>query len=1064
MKTLYSSFVISILLWGNLFSQTQTKQDPFHGHYNLGSSSEIGLFLETTPKDSAVLKHQIYRYYSGSGQYYMDSATSGIYSGTLGADFALQEVPPYYFGAVSGDFTGSGLDNIVAAWIANDSSIKIVIPKINKDNLSWKDESVLSIPYTELEPFGGSNNAPVRFDLIKGYFESTPNAEFAIAFWNKNGNIEIRIYDVDPNTLMPVQKADLITDVNMDPTAEYSGEYSIAAGDFNGNGRDEIVLAASENSHIMAEVYEILNNDGKLSIVPKVKNNNLREGFSPSRLQVTCGRFKNNTLDQFVINYTYYSLTFQYSDYLLPASVDTSLNSIKFDPKNIEQVFIMEVPNSYDISVTSGDLNNDGRDEILADGNKAITVYTIDDTLHLHKGVSITGYTTPIIADLDASAADSIWTPEVICTSSAYGYNLTTHQNTSIFHINVFEPIFDQSGNIISLQNRASIPADFSSNVYGGYHWAITAGAYDGKNIRLGTPKYFSATNIIQPLVILNAPPTHFDVFNDTTFDVNNMYDGNGTSDFFSQYYTKSQTEIQFESEVHSDWTVGATVTGGFKIPKVNVGVKIKLTADYGNKFSKKTTSSHTYTVSDNITSTLDDRLYATIADYDIWEYPILADDSIKGYTLTIIPGSLTKAWFPSKSPEANDYIPNHEVGNILSYAEINQPSDNSALKTAIQWSASDAIVLDRSTGSSYDWSLENQSQTETQTTNEVDWHVGVSASFDIPFKFIPDLELHGDYSHTSISTRTNKVTYTSGLSVHLGPVNPALGEDYYRVTPYAYWSKSGALVLDYAIRPDAAGTNQPETWWQQRYGHKSDPALILPWRLDNYKGANEQADQLQETKDIIFNPDNPKPGDTVNIQARIHNFSLINTPGQVEAKFYMGDPSNGGTLIQSVDGTTLFHTLDYIPARGNSIINFDWKLPADAPFYPRIYVVIDPNNKTDEIHKTNDVGWKVLSYSGGTTGIKNENITINTYKLSQNYPNPFNPTTTIEYSIPQSRFVSLKVYDILGREVKTLVHQQELPGTYKVQFNGSELASGVYFYRIEAGEFVSTKKFILLK
>lgn len=83
---------------------------------------------------------------------------------------------------------------------------------------------------------------------------------------------------------------------------------------------------------------------------------------------------------------------------------------------------------------------------------------------------------------------------------------------------------------------------------------------------------------------------------------------------------------------------------------------------------------------------------------------------------------------------------------------------------------------------------------------------------------------------------------------------------------------------------------------------------------------------------------------------------------------------------------------------------------------------------------------------------------------LDQNYPNPFNPSTTIKYTLSQSGFVSLKVYDIIGKEVKTLVNREELPGTYKVQFNGSELTSGVYFYRIKAGEFVSTKKFTLLK
>ncbi len=88
----------------------------------------------------------------------------------------------------------------------------------------------------------------------------------------------------------------------------------------------------------------------------------------------------------------------------------------------------------------------------------------------------------------------------------------------------------------------------------------------------------------------------------------------------------------------------------------------------------------------------------------------------------------------------------------------------------------------------------------------------------------------------------------------------------------------------------------------------------------------------------------------------------------------------------------------------------------------------------------------------------------VNKYSLSQNYPNPFNPTTTIKFSILHSQFSTLKVYDILGREVTTLVNEVKSPGTYEVEFNASQLASGVYFYRLTAGDFMQTKKMMLLK
>jgi photosystem II stability/assembly factor-like uncharacterized protein len=85
-------------------------------------------------------------------------------------------------------------------------------------------------------------------------------------------------------------------------------------------------------------------------------------------------------------------------------------------------------------------------------------------------------------------------------------------------------------------------------------------------------------------------------------------------------------------------------------------------------------------------------------------------------------------------------------------------------------------------------------------------------------------------------------------------------------------------------------------------------------------------------------------------------------------------------------------------------------------------------------------------------------------FVLSQNYPNPFNPTTNIRFAIPVSAFVSLKVYDLIGREVATLVNEQRKEGFYTVQFNASTLSSGGYFYRLQTGNFVETKKLLLQK
>ena len=103
---------------------------------------------------------------------------------------------------------------------------------------------------------------------------------------------------------------------------------------------------------------------------------------------------------------------------------------------------------------------------------------------------------------------------------------------------------------------------------------------------------------------------------------------------------------------------------------------------------------------------------------------------------------------------------------------------------------------------------------------------------------------------------------------------------------------------------------------------------------------------------------------------------------------------------------------------------------------------------------------------SGPTTGIKEENQNAKpiTFALEQNYPNPFNPTTKIKYLQSNASYVSLKIYDILGSKVATLVNEEKSAGSYEVNLNGSNLSSGIYFYKIQAGNFVQTKKMILLK
>jgi hypothetical protein len=106
---------------------------------------------------------------------------------------------------------------------------------------------------------------------------------------------------------------------------------------------------------------------------------------------------------------------------------------------------------------------------------------------------------------------------------------------------------------------------------------------------------------------------------------------------------------------------------------------------------------------------------------------------------------------------------------------------------------------------------------------------------------------------------------------------------------------------------------------------------------------------------------------------------------------------------------------------------------------------------------------WYVYNQST-ISGVGDEETIPTVYKLEQNYPNPFNPATIIKFGIPETGNVLLKIYDILGCEVLTLVNGEMNAGWYKISFDASHYSTGIYIYRMEAGTYISTKKMLLVK
>jgi len=135
------------------------------------------------------------------------------------------------------------------------------------------------------------------------------------------------------------------------------------------------------------------------------------------------------------------------------------------------------------------------------------------------------------------------------------------------------------------------------------------------------------------------------------------------------------------------------------------------------------------------------------------------------------------------------------------------------------------------------------------------------------------------------------------------------------------------------------------------------------------------------------------------------------------------------------------------------------WATDANAPDGVLCVNFINENN-----------GWAagkrgIFLSTASYTGIINYSIsTSSRFSLSQNYPNPFNPTTNIKFQITNNKYTTLKVYDILGKEIAILVNEKLKPREYEVTFDGSIFPSGVYFYKLQSGEYTETKKMLLIK
>jgi hypothetical protein len=297
------------------------------------------------------------------------------------------------------------------------------------------------------------------------------------------------------------------------------------------------------------------------------------------------------------------------------------------------------------------------------------------------------------------------------------------------------------------------------------------------------------------------------------------------------------------------------------------------------------------------------------------------------------------------------------------------------------------------------------------------------------------------DSAHVNDAAVYNANFYTAPAVIELDSLSTLKGTPYFiteamrnvTVTKNAYFWPQAVIANWQTLNANGAGTTYGQivpTIWQA----STDPAILT--------------DRTRWPGISITNNDSTDPG---------FNASLVTNAADSMVHFVNTIWNTGGG---SGDRPFLYST---DPSNKFANVPSNWAKTQGYPVQENLrYSNTALQHAGTDGKALGDLNWFPEQLA---TGVSEKTSSLPTnFELSQNYPNPFNPTTSIEYSIPRASFVTLKVYNLLGQEVASLVSQEQKASKYTVSFDASRLSSGVYFYQIQAGNFSLTKKMLLLK
>ena len=1050
--------VVCLLLPSSLLLAQSTPQDPFLGGYMLANSAEI-TYVHAGSTGTTL-----------SRRFWDCDTTSGILiagptslfpdSSGIGAG--------RFMDVVAGDFDGDAFDEVITAWAGGDRTLFLAVEAPRRSGGGVWEAGSRNIVHS-LSDIVQSN-----LHLVRGNFDLDPEAELLVGYWAMNGNIVLVLYDVSSS--LELTRTASLPAVTYGSIAAGIAQFHLAAGDFDKDGLDEVVMVrtvAGTPVDIRCSVYDYywpaaMFNPGADVLV------NLRDignGAWRDDFVLTTGDYDDDGADEAIVLYQegYWGSLFimaRVDLIMLPISVSPNLDALVGEAGTMCDTWQAseDIPPGGGVSIVSDDFDMTGGDEVIVAGLSHVSLWQMTTWPAFALRAS-TAFNTRSgeesrrmisIADLNGSASQASWTPEVVVAdyvsstwfSTAAG---TARVRTLGVNIDTLTTPHSITG-FISKGEQQLTSVDVS-------RYALATGDFDGDAIRLRTPRLITKEKFVQPLVILNVPPTHYDILDGAIYDVCKQYPGNYS--FKATYVKGSSTTGEFSTQQTQDWSTSMSIGGTFKQV---LGLNFSRTC--GESFSKKTESGSTIQITDEVFTSGDDYIFASVSEYAFWEYPLYAAGEDLGSVLVSIPKLTKLEWLPSKSPEAFHFEPSHEVGNVLSYMTAPELGGCFDIESIVCADFQGYTVSEKA-GKTWEVFLSQSQGTEQEWTKSVGTEVGASLS-----GWGIELGVKRSYSSKEVTIHKSKATRDVKITLEVGEPDASIGMADYSVTPVVYWSTTGALVVDYATEPKVwqFPDTSLRTWWQRHYQTYPDPALLLPWRYDPEKTGDTVsiAGMRNLTKSLRLSPSVAHVGDTIKVSVRVYNYSLVATLGPVAVRFYVGDPDSGGLPLVGLGGMTEFTTGTALPARGSSMITTYGVVSGEnLPAATRIYAVLDPGREIVEITEENNDGWTILTILEPVDVEDDEVVSVpDQYRLDQNYPNPFNPVTVIRYWVRGGGAspVRLAVYDLLGREVSVLVNEQKTPGMHSVVFDGCGLSTGVYLYRIQAGEYSETRKLVLLR